>query len=378
MTTAIDVSTLTPNLSTATFARHEDSCAALRADSTLVHDALRAADALAVRSNWHSDLQSAVDAAISRRVPLIIEPGARVVNEPIRVYDTSNLFVSAHRASLTANSTLPSVLDISGAAFCRFDGLHVVCNAPVERAVYIHNRDEAALVTTSNLFTSLFVQGQYDVGVRVGAPSDTSQCDMMRFIHLVLSGDEQRNPIGLYLGSDVHANNLIHSAWGVNAHGHAEHVRISGTNATVEACSFDRSSVADVVLSTAWMVSLRGIRSESGKRLIDSSATAGVAAQVSLSDAEMWAQDLHSDGGWLVFNKGGVLRLSNIKVLHAPIAGVVRAAPPASLALDISGLITDAPIQNAFDINVNVHGQCNGYVQIENGAPQSVSSVEWA
>lgn len=342
------------------------------------HERLHRMSRHAIYSYWHSSLQDAIDAAIQTRRPLIIQPGTYILTEPLRVSNASRLRLMADRAEITSEVDLPCLLDIYGTAFCHFSGLYLSCGGAIDDALYLHYNSASERVTTACLFTDTRITGNYSTGIRVGAPKDTAQCDHMRFIHTALSCTSEGGSTGMVIGSGAHGNNLQHTIWGLNASGHTCHVRVSGTNAIIDAGSLDRAEVA-FEIESAWAVSIRGFRSESAARLL-TGLPAGYAGRVSIQDVEFYLDALAADGRWIDYNKGGRLRLQNISLQgqEATDAPLIYVHPAAPLALRCEGLNSETAMQQAFDLSASVEATIGDYILTDDGMPTGISSGKWS
>lgn len=337
------------------------------ADHARLHGRTRGA----VHSGDYATLQAAVDDANAKNRPLVIAPGGYVLSAPLRLDELRWLDIFAHGAILQAGGNMAAIVEVHGCRGCTWHGgrLKVPSGLVVDNALYIYH-DTASC--TRNAFYNLTIEGDYNVGVRIGKLDDGGQCDHMYFVNLECIGRELDGQIGIYVGTGRFANCLNHTFRNVMLSGHDTHVVASATNAYFDGVFMDRSNVDWYVATT--MFNARNIRSESAGRMLVTGGPATYAALLSFDDVIWHGDSIAQDGEFIRTYLAGSLRLRNISMRHPLVTPILHADPGAPLVVDIDGFVSESDAESLLDGTARVTMRVRNYVNV--AANGSVVSVE--
>jgi len=169
------------------------------------------------------------------------------------------------------------VLRVTGGVheFSRF-GIAAIPPACPQYALLI---DARTMRTTTNVFRSVFVNGEFVEGVRVGYPGNPTQCDQQAFFHCSVIGGSYLPPApdgpvatkwraGFVFGTGTFSNNLAHAAYWLQAVACQHGVEVSDTQLYC-ASGLVQSNEVDFYGAGTGYLYLAGIRSEASSRFFD-------------------------------------------------------------------------------------------------------------
>lgn len=298
----------------------------------------------AVNSLDYGTLQAAIDDAATYKRPLIIAPGTYTLSASMLMNNLSDVHVFAYGAKFTISGDLASLLDMRDCTRCSWQGgwFNVPTGRTVANAIYVY-RD--TLQASRNSFQDVTVDGDYTVGVRIGQQSNGGQCDHMYITNLEVMGHDLAGQVGVYVGDGVYGNCLNHTFNDLMCSHNETHVKVDATNPYLRNAFFD-TSVTDIVLN-ANVFSIRGGRSESATRFMSTGGPSGAVANVTIDDLEWHGEDIAADGEWIQHKLSGSLNLSNVRVLNAAHAPVVKITASKPVGVTVNGMTSTATAAEA-------------------------------
>lgn len=342
------------------------------------HQRLHLESRQCVYSANYSTLQDALDDAVTKARPLIIEPKTHNLDTGLLLNNANNIHIFAYGATLNANSSMSSIFEMRDTTRCSWSGgrFNVPTGKTVDNAVYINR---TSVQSSRNVFTDITVEGYYTVGIRVGKQTSGFQCDHMWFINTELIGRNQSGQIGAYIGDGVFGNCLNHTFTNFMSSSHDKHMVVDRTNVYVDKAFLDTSAVTDFDLNT-YNFMISNCRSEEGKRfIVIPQSTAN--SNISLLNCLYNAQSLHSDGKWLSMGFGGCLKIDNVSVVNNPNGVTPNVFCNPGGSTDILTVIVDglgaggsnaAPYASAFNLT-RTQAIVNSYSELTTGG--AVSSI---
>lgn len=320
------------------------------------HNRLHARMNQMVYSNDYPNVQAAINAAISNHRPLLIAPGTYLLDSPIRVVDSLYLTVFAYNAVFTCSTPISGLLEVEDSKFLNWFGGRFSPDATCDNAIYIYGDDYGA--SFINL-RDVICEGKYIVGIRVGQPDNTIQCDEIYLDNIYLYSlwkpgiQEIHGSEGLHLGSDVYGNCLNLSASRITVSAHDKLIVVSAAEyVNLSQLNLAGSDTADIVTSGG-VVSIRDVRSELSRRFMVTPGNATTQFMVTVDCVLFAAQLLAEDGEWIRYNYSGGLTLSNVNARNAPqaIQATIKCSPIAPLTVRNHGVFNSTITGN---VNVSI------------------------
>jgi len=265
---------------------------------------------------------------------------------------------------------MDAVLDINGASNCEFANFRIEGrdnNEAIQNAIYFYWDGMTGRASASCNFHDISVLGTRCVtGFRIGKQGSGVQVDTSAYRNITLYGGW--NPgetnwwkCGLYVGTDVFANCLVHAFYDPSITHWGEGAHVSVTNFNLVGGNFGGNGI-DLVAHTLSYFSVQGVRSEkSGRFLVSGTGYSNSSANFSLSDILFWPDSLASDGQVIQFAQNGTLAIRNFTIPPGPTSPVAMVNPGRSCSLIIDGITCtsspDAFLSRTTDkVDVSIRG----------------------
>jgi hypothetical protein len=239
----------------------------------------------------------------------------------------------------TASSTC--VASFNGIAHCQIGDFSVESSgAAITVDIAVHyfwdntalSPTQAARSCANNTFGNILINDcRCVVGMQIGRDGDSNQVDSTSYGHLLLTGatgstlaevqasmaaDPTLWQSGLKVGSGVHGNNLLHHVdflaslqWKYNLH-------MAASSFSVDMLQVQMAGEADIYFEAhKGPFHAKSVRSEGSNRFILSGGGTSVAAEVTIEEARVVANNLNADGRWISYHLPGKLRLLNTALI---------------------------------------------------------------
>jgi hypothetical protein len=337
-----------------------------RGDHIADHERLHRRHAGEVYSADYATLQDAFSVAIAKQRPLVIEPITHLLTEPIVLNQTVRLIVQAHGASIRAASNMDVLLDVAGGGYSVFDGLRLETATGVKVGDMLRVRKGNGTWAHGHSFYNTWISGDYLTGIRIGVPEDANgQCDDTLFIRTEL-GCHGDNGVGIYAGNGTHANNMLHTFYGLSCGGHKTHVLIDATTVHIDGGNFAYADLDFDINSPRFYAA--HVRCEGSGQFIRSRGPSGFGAQATFVDCQWWGSSTIGER-WIEWYQSGLLRLLDCSAVGVPMQPVIYAQPGAALNIIIDGLTCGAavpcPHKSAFTVSAKTTITTRSYIELD-------------
>lgn len=308
-----------------------------------------------------SDLQSALDDAVSQKIPFVIAPGFHVLTEPLHLRGLFNQDISAYGAVLQADTNMAALVDMADSSRCTWRGgrLKVSPGVTVDNALYVY-RDTGQC--THNHFQDMMIQGPYTTAIRIGRSGNTGQCDHIYFDNIECNGAGLAGQTGIYVGTGIYSNCLNHTFRNVMLSGHDTHARVSATNTYWHNIFTDRATVTDWLVA-ATNFNAENIRSESGYRFLVTGGPSSAGTTIHFKNVMYHCDRMAADAEFIRAYTAGLLRLTNFDMRSTTLPCKIKASPSSPMLLLIDGMVNRAPLTGLLSVSSKVQAIVHNYVE---------------
>ena len=329
----------------------------------------------------YTDLQDALDDAVTYQVPLVIGPNPNHVSGEWEI-DTGLLVTGAtglhivgqagYRTVIRATTTMDTLIELNGCNYSSISNLYLTTAAVgVTVGKMLHVTHTPGVNTSSQiLINRMQVGGTYVTGIHVGEPTSTGQVDTVTLMNCIVQGDYDLDDVsgnwlyGVYLGSNAWGNHLEYRLYTVDITGVQTCVYVAATSAYIVNGSWGRAAVG--VYNNAFRLIIDSIRTDGNMTHFMESPT-GAFTRSGLTELRNIEFNLTSedwepaDNIWMIYGLNGSLRLINVYCSwrHDGISPQITIEPYVACAvttdcLFVRSYATLATYAGAFDSNANV------------------------